>query len=265
MRVFWQGRCRLWRFVCDGLREYNRDLRWNHVFSNTLFTNFTLIYSDFDYHLGMPSGAMSFDWTSNIIDKSFKNDYLWYITPSNTLNFGLQLTHHTFKPGNIESGEGSFFDDFNMAKQYALEGNLFAENEHKVNQKLSLQYGLRYSSFSNIGGNLYSLNNSYNVTDTTKYKRWNEFNTYSGLEPRIGVRYILLRNSSIKIGYNRMYQYIHLATNSTTPTPIDIYFPSNPNIKPQKADQVAVGYFHNFADNMYETSVEVYYKKCTMP
>ncbi len=237
-------------------------LRWNHVFSNKLFSNFTLISSNFDYNLGRPDGSFSFDWNANVIDKSFKNDYTYFLNPDNTIHFGFQVIHHTLKPGYNEPMEGSVFQIEDLEDNYGLEYAAFFQNEQKVNDRLSINYGLRFSAFQNIGkGTIYNYNENYQVIDSTLHPRNEVYNTYTHLEPRLGVRYLLNESSSFKASYNRMAQYIHLAINNTTSTPVDMWFLSNPNIKPQHADQVAVGYFKNFMDNAYELSVEGYYKK----
>ncbi len=180
----------------------------------------------------------------------------------NEIKFGLQAKFHDFMPGDAKSlGEG-FFKFPGLENNYALEYSIYAQNEQKVTDFLSLQYGLRYSIFQNIGkSTVYNFDENYNALDSSVYHKGEIYNTYSGFEPRFGARLTLDQSSSIKASYNRTVQYVHLARNATDMTPIDFWFPSNPNITPQKADQVAVGYFRNFLDNTYESSLEVYYKK----
>jgi len=240
--------------------------RWNHVYNNRVFSNLTYIFSNFDYQLGQPSGAFEFTWKSNVIDQSIKNDYTFYINPNNTLKFGFLSIYHTLKPGYGESNEESNFNIHSLKNNYAVENSVFVENEHEVSQKLTLRYGLRLSSMHNLGKEtVYNFeefeNGEMEVIDSTVYNSGEFFSPYFGWEPRLSIRYLLNENSSLKASYDRTYQYIHLATNTAASTPVDIWFTSNPNTKPQYMDQVAAGYFRNFKENIYETSVEIYYKK----
>ncbi len=256
------------KFSKDFMTSYgNKTLtvRYNHLFSAKLFSNFTAIYSDFNYGLGVPEGSQSFMWTSNIVDYSLKNDYTLYFGTNNLLNFGASAIYHTFKPGNIEAGSESFYNDYIMPLNYAGEYAIYADNELNIGNKISVRYGLRFSAFQNIGkSTFYTFDKSnpaeYTIVDTLKYTG-GVINTYSGLEPRLNIRFTIDEASSLKANYNRTMQYLQLATNSNAPTPYDFWFPSSKNIKPQKADQVAVGYFRNFLDNAFEASFEIYYKK----
>ena len=238
-------------------------VRWNHVYKDKLFSNLTLIFSDFNYNLGVPQGEMAFSWRSHIIDYGFKNDYTWYLNPNNTLKFGLQSTYHTIKPGTIENSEnGSYILPTYYPENHGIESAVFISNEQKLGKKLSLLYGLRFSLFQNIGETtLYQYNENYQVNDSIGYASGEIFNTFSSLEPRLNVRYSLNERSSLKFSYNGTAQYLQLASNSTATFPLDMWFMSNPNIKPQRADQVAAGYFRNFMDNSLEVSMEVFYKK----
>ncbi len=237
-------------------------VRWNHLFSDKLFSNFIFIGSNFDYNLGVPEGAQAFNWKANIIDFSFKNNYTYYLNTDNTIKAGVSTTLHKFKPGQVESIGDSFFNFPNLPDNHALEHGVFLSNQQKINHSLSVEYGLRFSAFQNIGKSVYYKYNSEHImVDSTIYKTGEIYNTYTNLEPRLNIRYQINSKSSIKASYNRMTQYIHLATNSTAATPLDVWFPSSPNIPPQKADQFVIGYFRNFYDNRFELSVESYYKK----
>jgi hypothetical protein len=246
--------------------------RWNHLFSKKLFSNFSFINSRYDYHLGTtPGEANSLLWKSNLTDYSVKADFIYYINPYNTLKFGGQSIYHDFNPGVIKgTGEESLLDKIELDNQYAMENALYISNDQKLTQKIKLKYGLRYSMLNNIGkATIFDYKKTYNVDssvnyepiDSTNYGRGDFFNTYHGLEPRLAVNYTFNKKSSVKASYSRTRQYIHLAQNSTAGTPLDVWFPSNPNIKPQISDQYAIGYFRNFFDNYLETSVEVYYKE----
>ena len=247
----------------------NRTLtaRFNHLFSPKIFSNLTFIYSVFDYGLGVPDGDQGFDWDSGIDDISLKNDYTWYINTRNTLKFGGQVTNHTFRPGKIVPiSSESIFITQELDHAFAYEYGAFVENDQRLTDKITLRYGLRFSAFQNKGpytNYIYDKSDpdEYSVMDSTVYKGGDFFNTYNGFEPRASIKYDVDDFSSVKLSYNRMIQYIHLTTNTLAATPYDIWFPSSPNVKPQKADQVALGYFRNFDENTYEASVEVYYKK----
>jgi len=243
-------------------------LRWNHTFNNRLFLNTSLIYSNFDYLLGDPAGVDAFEWTSNIKNQTGKFDFNYYLNPDNTLKFGVHTTRYQFAPGHARSGtpdDGGIFNDIKLDDVFAWEHAAYISNEHKITPRLKATYGLRVSAFQNVGeAEVYSYDKSnpekYTVTDTTFYKKGEVYKTHAGLEPRLSLKYSLNDESSVKLSYNRTVQYIHLASNSTSASPLDIWFPSSTNVQPQRADQIAVGYFRNFKDNMFETSFEAYYK-----
>lgn len=239
-------------------------VRWNHLFSKKMFSNFTFVKSNYDYQLGVPEGqANSFVWRADLNDYAVKADFGFYPNPNNTIRFGLQSTYHRFFPGTAKGlGEESFFDSYEVEHHNSLENSIYIENEQEITGTLSLRYGLRFTLFNNVGSaTIYNYDEDYNVMDSTTYASGEFYNSYNGLEPRIGMRYQLNEFSSIKASYSRTKQYIHRGTNSTSGTPLDIWFPSTPNIEPQMADQVSVGYFRNFRENTIESSVELYYKK----
>ena len=243
-------------------------LRWNHTFNNKLFLNTSLIYSNFDYLLGDPAGVDAFEWTSNIKNQIGKLDFNYYLNPENTLKFGVHTTRYQFAPGHARSGtpdDGGIFNDIKLPDIFAWEHAAYLSNEHKITPRLKATYGLRVSAFQNVGeAEIYSYDKSnpekYMVTDTTHYDKGEVYKTHSGIEPRLSLKYSLNDKSSLKLSYNRTVQYVHLASNSTSASPLDIWFPSSPNVEPQRADQIAIGYFRNFKDNMFETSIEAYYK-----
>lgn len=243
-------------------------LRYNHLFSDKLFSNFTLLYSKFDYNLEFSNNDENFDWHSNIIDYSAKVDFSYFANPQNTIKFGYDFIHHTFKPGYSEKykeGDG-FFNNLTLPNKYAYEHGLFLSNEQKIGGLITLSYGLRLSVFQNVGKGEYFTyqkisDEEYIPVDSTNYKSGEVFKTHMNLEPRFGIRVQLDESTSLKGSYNRTAQYLHLATNTTSTTPLDMWMPSSKNIKPSTADQVALGIFKNFKDNTIETSMEVYYKK----
>lgn len=238
-------------------------LRWNHLFTSKIFSNFSLIYSRFNYDLGIPEGQPNaFEWNAQMRDYSLKSDFTWFATANSTLKFGLQSTYHSFRPGTAQGiGEETAFNKLEVPKSYAIESGLYLSNEHKIGTRLTLKYGLRWSIFNNIGeGTVYQYDEQYEKTDSTSYPAGEIYQTYMHLEPRFSLAWKLDEFSSIKAAYTRNVQYVHLAQNSTAGTPLDIWFPSSPNVKPQLGDQFSAGYFHYFPKEKLETSVEGFYK-----
>lgn len=239
-------------------------LRWNHLFSSNLFSNFSFIYSKYKYGLGTVTDddANSFWWDSDLEDFGLKGDFTYYMNEKNTLRFGLSSLYHTFNPGVAKGkGDNSLFDEWILPKNHAIESAVYISNEQKIGALLTLKYGLRLSTFSSIGpGTVYNFDEHYEAIDSTVYAKGDIYQTYWGLEPRIGLNYLLSEHSSVKASWARTKQYIQVAQNSTAGTPLDIWFPASPNIEPQVSDQFALGYFRNFKNNLIETSVEGYYK-----
>ncbi|MBC7447221.1 MAG: TonB-dependent receptor [Hymenobacteraceae bacterium] len=240
-------------------------VRWNHLISDRLFSNTTAIYSDFDYSLGSKEAASEFNWKSHIRDYSLKQDFQWYLNPSNTVRFGAVATLHRFLPGDVVPGPKSFFNRISIKGTDAVETAVYLANEQQLTPRLTLNYGLRLSGYANVGpGKTYQYNDPNRPdrpTDTTTYSRGEIIKTYGGLEPRLAGTFALSDQASVKTSYTRTRQYLHLLSNTTASLPFDVWTPATAVIPAQTADQVALGYFRNFKDNMFETSVEVYYKK----
>jgi hypothetical protein len=237
--------------------------RWNHVINQKLFSNVTFIYSDYDYTITSLTGTESFRGLLEIQDYGLKADMTYYLNTGNTIKFGINTIYHTINPGSVEKlDDESVVNDMSLNKKHAFENAIYISDEMAVTPKLSFQYGLRYSFMQNIGGTVYKYDAGMeNVTDTINYKSTDIHKVQGGFEPRISVRYTINEQSSVKASYNRMIQYLHLVSNTAGGTPLDIYMPSDEYVKPQIADQVALGYFRNFKNNMFEASVEGYYKK----
>lgn len=248
--------------------------RWNHVFSSKLFLNSTAFYSNYDYLLDSdlenkrPNNA--FKWTSNIENLSFKPDFTYYISPDNTLTFGGQILSYSFSPGSASASSNGTKVNLGSPNKEAVEYAAYVGDEWKVSSKLSLQYGIRFSKYDyKSGEDVYYERKFVGVSDafTSGYDLIAKSNdktkilqSYSNFEPRFNARLETGENSSLKLSYNRMTQYVHLLSNTAASTPLDVWTSSTNNIKPQIVDQFAVGYFKNIGDNTYETSVEVYYK-----
>lgn len=243
-------------------------LRWNHLFSDKLFSNFTAYYSDYDYQINFGSESTNkFDWDASIKNYSVEPEFTLFLAPSNIIRFGAQGIVYEFEPANAVGVSQGEVTDLTLPKKYALESGLFIENEIEFGSNISLNYGLRLSHFNYTGeGSAYTFGNApagerRPVIDEQNYDQWESIQTYSNLEPRASLKVQLDQQRSFKVSYNRMSQYIHLVSNTTAATPVDIWTPSTNNIRPQIADQVAIGYFQNFNDDRYELSVETYYKK----
>jgi len=242
-------------------------LRWNHLFSEKLFSNFTVYYSDYDYKLEFGDGAVnSFKWNANIKNVSFKPELTYFMNPRNIIRFGAQSILYTFEPANavgISEGESI---DISLPSKRALENALYVENEQTIGG-LKLNYGLRLSQFNYLGsGRAYEFaegtpGQRKELIGVTDYGDWEGIQSYMNLEPRLAAKYQLNSNSSLKASYMRTSQYIHLVSNTSAATPVDVWTPATNNVKPSNADQIAFGYFRNFSDNTYEFTSEIYYKK----
>ena len=244
-------------------------VRWNHIFNSKLFMNLSTFYSNYQYNLGFSDAGtgQAFDWTSNIINYSLKPDFTYYLNSKNTIKFGAQAILFTFKPGDasITATDGSK-SKILLDNQYGTEYALYIDNEQKLAPRLTLQYGIRWSMFNYLGkGTKYNYrdtipNESKPFESEEKFSNGKIIKSYNNPEPRLAVNYTINDKSSIKLGYNRMSQYLHIVSNTAASTPLDIYTPVTNNVKPLISDQVTLGYFRNFKDNMFETSAEVYYK-----
>ncbi len=243
-------------------------LRWSHVFGEKLFSNTSLIYSNYNYNLGVPENTSTqFDWSSKIADYNFKEDITWFANPKNRINIGLNVIYHHFEPGKIEAGEESFYSNLELTHYNGIETALYLSNEQKIGNRITMKYGLRYSLFQQVGEGAVreyvdpENPDSDEVVSVKEYDQWELIGPFKGhFEPRLGIKYTLGKHSSVKASYNRMVQNLHLISNTNSPTPLDIWLPTSTYIEPLIADQVALGYFRNFMNNAIETSVEVYYK-----
>lgn len=235
--------------------------RWNHIINSKWFSNTSAIYSNYSYKIAITSGTTDFDITSRIRDVNAKQEFQFFPNPNHNFRFGVNSIYHTIVPGQINAAEGSGINSLKLQDRYAWENALYASDDWKVNDHFNINYGLRLSSFSALGsGNFYSYNAAGDVTDTTRYSSGQFVKTYFNLEPRLSMSYVLNSASSLKAGYARNTQYLHLISNSTSTTPTDLWIPSSANTKPEISDQVSVGYYRNFFDNALEFSVETYYK-----
>lgn len=232
--------------------------RWNHTFNNKLFSNTSFIYSEYDYGFNVQNGGIDVDLDAGIFDYNLKQDYTYFLNTNNRLSFGWQGIYHQFKPSVFAFDEEA---QDAAQEQLALEGGIYIANDQKVSDRLSFNYGLRLSTFSNIGPYTESTFDAQgDILRQTAHSSGSFYNTYINLEPRMAATYLLNANSSVKASYNRNAQYLHLLSNSTAGSPTDLWIPSSTLVEPVIADQVALGYFRNFNNNNYKFSVEAYYK-----
>jgi outer membrane receptor protein involved in Fe transport len=202
--------------------------------------------------------GMTTDWTGRIFDIATKFDFNHHINQWWNLNYGLSTIVHRINPGEIKM---SNYVDYKLQGTLALENDFYLSNEQKLTDKLSARYGIRFSLFQNMGEmTVFGYDEQYQVRDSVYNRAGHIYNTYTEWEPRVGLVYLLDGNSSVKANYARNAQYLQLAENSASGSPFNVWFSASPNIKPQTVDMFSLGYFRNFRDNMFETSVEIYYK-----
>ena len=250
------------------------NFRWNHLFSDKLFSNVSLIYSD--YYYGLKLNLVEFNWNSGIQNLNVKYDFKHYLNDKFQLEYGLNSIYYKFNPGEIEpSTSTSGINRFKLIDKYAFENALYLQAEHQVTDKLALSYGLRYSSFLRLGqeeANMYEndkaviFNEDLQIYEkatpigTESFSRNKAIKTFGNFEPRFSLAYQLTDESSVKASYNRMSQYLHLLSNTSSPTPLDVWTPSGKFIKPQLLNQYAIGYFKSFNNDKYSVEVESFYK-----
>ncbi len=240
--------------------------RWNHIFSNRISSNLSLIFSNYIFNIDVYTNPFNWTMQSGVRDFNAKYDVACLWNEKNSSHFGISSTHHTYNIGKLNDRGGALslyleVDPNRKVERKGLEHAFYFNNEHSFTEDFSIRYGLRLSIFQNIGyEKFYKINDQHEIIDTIFYKDGEIFNTMWNLEPRIAMKYVLDKYSSVKASYSRTAQYAQLATNATGGLPLDVWFPANPNIKPQLCDQIAVGYFRNFLDNSIEFSFETYYK-----
>lgn len=250
------------------------NLRWNHVFSDDIFSNLSLIYSD--YYYGLSLNFVGFNWDSGIKNFNLKYDFNHYLSDVIELKYGIQNTYYHFNPGEIEPiDEESGINYFKLTQKYAVEGAAYISAEHTISENFSAEYGLRFSSFFRLGQDeLNSYENNQPLTynedldiyeeaapvSTRSIDRSEIIKSFANFEPRVSLAYSFNNDESIKASYNRMVQYLHLISNTSSPTPLDVWAPSGPFIEPQLLDQYAFGYFRNIRGDKYSLEIESFYK-----
>lgn len=242
--------------------------RWNHIFGEKLFSNFTAYYSNYDFEIGVGNeDEGGFNWIGQIKNYSLKPSFIYYLNSNNTIEIGGQSILYDFKPGESEFYSEGTTTDFSQDSRYGLENAIYVGNEQKIGSTI-LKYGVRFSSYHYLGpskeyiyGDRPELTESRALLEVKDYSNGAFIANYYNAEPRFSAKFKVDSVSSIKTSYNRMAQYIHLMSNTAAATPLDFYSPTTNNVKPQLADQVALGYFRNFGKNLeWEASAETYFK-----
>lgn len=236
-------------------------LRWNHIFDNKLFSNTSLIFSNYKYKISIRSGGDDFDIFSRIQDWNLKQEYQWFASNRHNTRFGFNIIHHTISPGEVKASASASVNSSELQKRYSWESAAFATDTWKATDKLNVTYGLRLSAFTIVGpGDYYEIDEDGNVTQTFRYKKGDIVENYVNLEPRLAASYAFHANTSIKLSYVRNVQNLHLVSNSTSSNPTDKWIPNTNIIQPEISDQVAFGYYQNLFNNTIELSIETYYK-----
>lgn len=237
-------------------------LRWNHVFNQRLFLNTSFLYNDYKFNFAASQNTFKVNLNSAIRDFNGKMDFDYYANFKHHLKFGGNYIYHTFIPSSVSGGQDStVYNPDNPYKKNAHEGAVYVLDDWEISQRVKINAGLRYSAYEQIGPyQYYNEDANGQKTDSVSYRNGKFVKYYGGLEPRLTLRYAWNDRNSIKLAYNRNNQYVHLVSSAGTTLPTDIWVPSTYHVKPQVADQYAVGYFTNFKDNAWETSVEAYYK-----
>lgn len=231
-------------------------IRWNSLISPKLFSNTSVIYSTYNSNIELNDESSEINVKSRIEDWNLKQEFQFFPNSKNNTRFGFNIIHHTITPTRFE-GDSLMSDAKSRA---GLENSIFINNTTEFSSRFSLDYGLRFSLYSILGGDTYNIYDQGVLIDSKELASGEIGKTYYNLEPRIQFSYLLNKTSSIKAGYARNTQHLHLLSNSTSATPTDQWIGNSYNIKPEISDQISVGYFRNFNDGNYQMSIESYYK-----
>ena len=232
--------------------------RWNHIFSDKLFSNTAFVFNDFNYTVGVNVATINIK--SVIRDYGIKEDLELFINSKNKIKFGFLSTFHTIVPGQITSQDTARIGNIFLTKNYGWENAIYAQHEVSLWNKVTINYGVRLSIFSQVGPSKYFEFPQQGVIDTFELKLGKFNKTYVNPEPRVSVSYNFIKNMSFKAAYSRNVQNLHQLSATTTSFATDRWVMTSNNVKPQIADQVSGGYFVNFYKDMFEVSVEGYYK-----
>lgn len=232
-------------------------LRWNSIINSKLFSNTSLIYSNYDYKISLKNNDSEFNLNSKIQDWNLKQDFTWFAGNKHSVRFGLQSIYHTLTPS---SASGTIVNSFPRNSRYSWENALYINDDFKATEKLTINYGARLSLFSVLGGDTFNTYENGVLTGSQYLEKGKFGKTYTNIEPRITANYRINEVSSVKGGYSRNTQNLHLLSNSSSGNPTDQWIGSSYSVKPEIADQISVGYSRNFNNNNYELNAEIYYK-----
>jgi len=232
-------------------------LRWNSIISPKIFSNTSLIYSNYDYKVMLESGNTVFNIISNIEDLNFKEEIQLFPDSKSIVKIGINSIYHAITPSRFE---GSGFNAPVRESRYSLENAAYINGSFKLGKSLTMDIGARFSAYTILGGDTYNIFEEGLLTDSIKLSKGDIGKTYMFLEPRMQFSIMLGDRSSIKGGYARNTQNMHLLSNAMSSSPIDQWVGNSYNVKPEISDQVSLGYFLNMRDCKYEFSVETYYK-----
>lgn len=236
-------------------------LRWNHVFTRKLFSNTSVIFSNYKYKISIQSGGDDFDIFSQIRDWNLKQEYQWYAGSRHNIRFGFNTIYHVITPGEVKAYRSQSVNSTALQKRYSSENAVFYSDTWKLSDRLNLTYGIRLSTFTILGkGDYYHIDADGRVTDTLRYRKGEAVKTYVNPEPRLAASYVFNPDESVKASYVRNVQNLHLVSNSTSANPTDKWIANTNIIKPEISDQVSIGYYRNLSQGLYEISVETYYK-----
>ncbi|OFY36128.1 MAG: hypothetical protein A2W91_04910 [Bacteroidetes bacterium GWF2_38_335] len=249
------------RAMCMNWGNTVQSVKWNHVFSSKLLASTSLFNTNYNYDMLVEPEIIGMDWKSGVKDYGVKMDYTYFLNSDNTIRFGFSSMYHLFNPGTVKGVDNPDIRDLQIPKSRAIENGIYLSNEQRITGLLSVDYGIRFSSFHNLGkGTIYNIDDNHFASDSIVYESGKVIHNEIGPEPRLGLKYTINEKTSVKASYSRTRQYIHLASNSQGGTPLDLWFPTSPNVKPQISDQYAIGLFKNLHHNVIEGSLELYYK-----
>ncbi len=237
-------------------------IRWNHIFNNRLFSNTTAYYSRYNYLLYLSREEKNF-WKSTISDMTFKSDFSYFLNPANTIRSGFSISYRTFDPGNVSFTNAEMQEHAPVIPRYScLEYDLYLSNEQQIGEKITLNYGIRLPVWQDLGPTtLYSFDPLYEVFDTTTIAKNKIYKTYVSPEPRVSISYNFTKRTSLKLSYSRTSQFLQVLTNSVGPfTSLEVWYPCGPNIKPQKTDQINLGFFQKLFGSKFLLTMNAYYK-----
>ena len=267
--TFYYGNDQLLRATTAAINTYGiswhnlaATLRWNHLFSNKLFSNTTVNYSRYNYFLYLAENLRDY-WNSSISNITLKSDFTWYLNSWNTLRAGIEVSYHYSNPGNVTLANPSADTMAPDIPQYrSMEYNLYLSNEQSLGKRWLLNYGVRIPVWQDLGPTkYYTFGNNHQVIDSTEVKAGATYSVYYTIEPRVSLQFLAGKNISLKASYGRMTQYLQVLTNSTSPfTSLELWVPAGPTLQPRTADQVTLGYSQKVWQSRLVLSAEAFYK-----